>query len=294
MNNYTRSIASIMRYNVSVRDTLEYVLKKESFDARFYAFKKKLLSAELEQNTPLKVCLVNSADAGKKLLAKLREMIQAIYGDDSTIVRLGPDNFLRVDFAQRLTVLKLVLPVHDEITKIVVAHVNGAKKAGQYDDPELDELLKADELFYRGFAYMSLLDELDLLFSEYNKARNEAKGAVTPQSNFIQHDISDVVNLLGQTRRNALVTSMDYYEVVDPLFALVEMTSGRRDLPDGKHFGEVFTDVKATVRNHVTRWEADWKARFEPFMKRFIEDTKEYQKKQEESGASMQDKGADA
>ena len=32
------------------------------------------------------------------------------------------------------------------------------------------------------------------VFAEYNKARQEAKGATTPQSNFIQNDIGRCVN----------------------------------------------------------------------------------------------------
>lgn len=296
MNNYTRSIASIMRYNVTVRDTLEYALRKDDFAADFFAYKKKILRVELEQNTPLKVCLANSGQAGKDLLDRLQEMIETIYGDASTIVQHGSDNTLRVDYAQRLTVFKLVIPIHDEISKIILAHINGAKKAEMYDDRELERLLAADELFYRGFAFMLMLDELDRLFAEYNKARQEAKGAITPQSNFIQNDIQELIRLMSETRSNARMTSNDYYEVVDPLFALIEMTSGRRDLPAGKNFAAMFTDVKALVRAHVLRWETAWKRLYEPFVRRYIEDAKQYQKDQAAGtgDAMMNDKGGEA
>lgn len=279
MNNYTRSIASIMRYNIYVRDTLEYALQKQQFEQNIYRAKKSFLLAELEQNTPLKVCLDNSGEAGSKLMQQLHDLIDAIYGDQSTIVRVT-ESGLHVDFAQRLTVMKLVMPVHEEIQKVITAHTNGAKKNNQFNDKELEDLLYNDELYYRGFCFLLLLDELDLLFVEYNHARQEAKGGYTPQSNFIQNDINELVKLINMTRSNSSITSADYYEIVDPLFALIEMTNGRRDLPSGKNFGTVFTETKKIIKEHVTRWENTWRMTFDPFVKRFIEDAKKFQEEQ--------------
>ena len=278
MNNYTAAIASFIRYDVVVFNTLEYSMKKESYDVNAFKARREIIKNELEQNTPLKNCLDNSGDAGKKLREKLEELLDVVYGENSTIVKLGKDETeLRVDFSQALTVMELVLPIHEELRKIVEAHVAAAQKAEKYDEPSYPSVIAAEELFYRGLVNMLMLNQLDLLFAEYNKARAEAKGAITPQSNFIQNDINKLVGLFNFVRANAVARSAEYYEVIDPLFALIEMTSGRRDLPAGKNFGQVFTEVKKISQEHTMKWENAWKPIYEEFIKHFSEGVQQMQ-----------------
>ena len=278
MNNYTAAIGSFIRYDMIVFNTLEYTMKKDKYDVQAYKARKEIIKNELEQNTPLHACLANSGEAGENLTKKINELLSDVYGDDSTILKLSPDGSeLRVDYSQCLTVFEKVLPIHEEMRKIIEAHMNGSKKEEKMDEPSYEDLIAKNEYFYRGMVYMLLLDQFDHLFAEYNKARNEAKGAITPQSNFIQNDISRVVNLFHFVRNNAVARSADYYEVVDPLFALIEMTGGRRDLPQGKNFGDVFTDVKRITREHANKWETAWKPAYDEFNKHFQEEVTKMQ-----------------
>ena len=272
MNNYTLAIGSFVRFNAVVLNTLEYVMKKPSYEVNAYKARKEAIKNEVTQNTPLKQCLMNSKEAGEKLLEKINELQDTVYGDSSTIVKLSQDgNELRVDQAQHLAVFNLVLPIYEEVRNIITAHINAAKKENQYNDESLANTIAKTDYFYHGLVNMLLLDELDHLFAEYNKARNEAKGAITPQSNFIQNDINEVVKLFNLLRQRSQVTSSDYYELIDPLFALLEMTSGRRDLPQGKNFGDMFTQVKTTCREKTMKWESEWKPVYDKFMKEFNE-----------------------
>ena len=50
------------------------------------------------------------------------------------------------------------------------------------------------------------------------------------------------------------------------------MTGGRRDLPAGKNFGELFTDVKKIAREHANKWEGAWKPVYDDFNKHFQEE----------------------
>lgn len=278
MNNYTAAIASFIRFDVVVFNTLEYVMKKDSYDVNAYKARKEIISTEIAQNTPLKNCLDNSGEAGEKLMNKIKDLLSTVYSDESTIVKLAGDgNELRVDSAQHLAVYEAVLPIHEEMKNIIAAHVNQAIKEQKYDEPTFPDILAKEELFYRGLVNMLLLDDLDHLFAEYNKARNEAKGAVTPQSNFIQNDIGKVVNFLNLCRQHSPIRSADYYQLIDPEFALIEMTSGRRDLPEGKNFGEVFTEVKKIAREKVVKWEEAWKPAYDAFIKHFAEEAAKLQ-----------------
>ena len=276
MNNYTAAIGSFIRYDMIVFNTLEYAMKKDKYDVEAYKARKEIIRNELEQNTPLHACLANSGEAGENLTKKINELLDVVYGNDSTILKLSQDGSeLHVDYSQCLTVFEHVLPIHEELRKIIEAHMVGSRKEEKMDEPTYDDLIIKGEYFYRGMVNMLLLDQFDHLFAEYNKARNEAKGAITPQSNFIQNDITRAVNLFQFTRNNAVARSADYYEVIDPLFALIEMTGGRRDLPVGKNFGDVFTNVKQIAREHANKWELAWKPAYDAFNKHFqVEVTK--------------------
>ena len=230
-------------------------------------------TTEISKNTPLKSCLDNSGEAGTKLLEKIKDLLDTIYGDYSTIVRKSADGKeLRVDAAQHIAVFEAVLPIHEEVRSIISAHLAQANKQNMMDEPTFIDVINKEELFYHGLANMLLIDELDHLFAEYNKARNEAKGAITPQSNFISNDINRVVSLMNMLRQRSPIKSNDYYELIDPEFALIEMTSGRRDLPEGKNFGDVFTSVKKIAREKTIKWENEWKPAYDAFIRHFAEE----------------------
>lgn len=273
MNNYTAAIASFIRFDVIVFNTLEYAMKKETYDVEAYKARRQIIENELKENTPLNNCLSNSGEAGTKLREKIEELVKTVYSSESTIVRLSQDEKeLRVDFSQAIAIFEAVLPIHEELRKIVDAHVNAAKKENLYDEPSYPEVISKLEYFYRGLVNMLMLDQFDHQFAEYNKARQEAKGAITAQSNFIQNDINRLANLFHFVRNNAVARNNEYYEMVDPLFALIEMTSGRRDLPAGKNFGDVFISVKTITKEKTAKWEAEWKPAYEAFMKHFQEE----------------------
>lgn len=278
MNNYTLAIASFIRFDVVVFNTLEYVMRKDNYDINAYNARKEIITTEISKNTPLKSCLDNSGEAGEKLLNKIKDLLATIYSDESTIVRVAGDGKeIRVDSAQHIAIYDAVLPIHEELKSIIAAHVAQAQKENKYDEPTFPDVLQKEEYFYRGLTNMLLLDDLDHLFAEYNKARNEAKGAITPQSNFIQNDIGRIVNFINSLRQHSSLRSADYYELIDPLFALIEMTSGRRDLPEGKNFGDVFTETKKIAREKVVKWETAWKSAYDSFIKHFADEASKAQ-----------------
>ena len=73
MNNYTAAIASFVRFDVVVFNTLEYAMKKDKYEVEAYKARKEIISTEITQNTPLKNCCENSGEAGTKLLEKIKE-----------------------------------------------------------------------------------------------------------------------------------------------------------------------------------------------------------------------------
>ncbi|MFA5481114.1 MAG: hypothetical protein WC282_01845, partial [Bacilli bacterium] len=204
MENIQKAIVTLIHYNVIIRDTLEYAIKKKDYNLDFYHFKKRGVLLEIEQNTPLKIFLDKQKENGEKLVERIKEFHALIYGDDSTILRIAPEG-LRVDHAQHLTIYEQVIPLHEEIRRIAAVHIDFAKKNNQFDE-RFASLVKADERFYRGLVFMTMMNDLEELYFDFNKVRNEAKGQITPQSNFIQNDISKVISLFSFTRQNSLAT----------------------------------------------------------------------------------------
>ena len=292
MNNYTAAISSFIRFDVVVFNTLEYAMKKENYDVNAYKARKEIITTEITQNTPLKNCCDHSEEAGKKLLEKINELLDLVYSENSTIVRITQDgNEIRVDYSQAIAIFDAVLPIHEEVRKIIASHIAAAQKENKLDEAMIPDVLNKEEYFYRGLVNMLMLEELDHQFAEYNKARQEAKGGISAQSNFIQNDINRLVNLFRFSRDCASARNSEYYEMIDPLFALIEMTGGRRDLPEGKNFGEIFVEVKKITREKTAKWEAAWNEVYHPFMKHFAEEIAKMQAPQQ---AEATDEGADA
>ncbi len=284
LNNATRIIADFLNLNATIRDTLEYVMPKTEYSFKAYETRKKVLNLVLSnENSPLMITCKNSGEAGEKLLKKFNEFYEDIYGDTSSIVKVRGET-IDVDKAQNLTLLELVIPLREEVNRILHAHIAGAKKNNQYNLPLLEEAVKDDERHYRGFAYLLLFNELEKSFLEYNKARNEAKGAITPQSNFIQNDINKIIQLFYFVRQNGQVPTLDYYDMVDPLFALIEATGGRRELKKGTTFRDVFTNVKELITKYLQPNEVNYQKSFGELFRLMVEDSKKMKEKMEAQG----------
>ena len=53
MNQTSVVLTTLLHYNVAIRDTLEYCLKKDSYDTNLFNEKKRSVLVEVNENTPL-------------------------------------------------------------------------------------------------------------------------------------------------------------------------------------------------------------------------------------------------
>ena len=272
MNNLSLSILTLLHYNVCVRDTLEYTLKRPNYSIDAYKHKKESIKAEIERQTPLKNFLDSNKEAAPKIIELINNLYDTVYGDESTILRLNGEE-LRVDDAQHIAVYEATLPLHEEMFRIIEAHLNFAAQNKQLEE-QLTKLVSADERFYRAIAYNCLLHDLEALFIEYNKARSEAKGAITPQSNFIQGDLVKIAQFFNTTRASQRAVQEDIWTVSDEISRLADMTAGRRALPEGKNFQQLFQDAKKNAQELVNKCEAEWRTLYQPAINELVEKSK--------------------
>ena len=272
MNQISEVVTTLEHYNVAVRDTLEYCIRKDTYDLNLFNEKKRSILIEVDQHTPLKDIIDHSGENGQKLEASIREFYAEVYGDDSTILKAADDG-LRVDHNQHLAIYKHVLPIHENVNNMIMGVLaNGHQN--NLDVADVEKLHDADEAMYRGVAYMALVNDLCKLFNEYNQARNEAKGEETPASKFIGNDISSVIQNINFVRQNAKLTNAVYKNMEDKIVGLIENMTGRRDLPVGKRFPDVMRETIETINLYVRDTEAAFRAIYAPTINALIEQVK--------------------
>ena len=272
MNQISEVVTTLEHYNVAVRDTLEYCIRKDSYDPKLFEEKKRSILVEVDQHTPLKDIIDHSGENGEKLEKAIRDFYAEVYGDDSTILKAADDG-LRVDHNQHLAIYRHVLPIHENVNNMIMGVLaNGHQN--NLDVADVEKLHNADEAMYRGVAYMALVNDLCRLFNEYNQARNEAKGEETPASKFIGNDISAVIQNINFVRSNAKITNAVYKNMEDKIVGLMENMTGRRDLPVGKKFPDVMRETIETINLYVRDTEAAFRAIYVPTINALIEQVK--------------------
>ena len=272
MNQISEVVTTLEHYNVAVRDTLEYCIRKDSYDTKLFEEKKRSILVEVDQHTPLKDIIDHSGENGEKLEKSIRDFYAEVYGDDSTILKAADDG-LRVDHNQHLAIYRHVLPIHENVNNMIMGVLaNGHQN--NLDVADVEKLHDADEAMYRGVAYMALVNDLCRLFNEYNQARNEAKGEETPASKFIGNDISAVIQNINFVRQNAKLTNAVYKNMEDKIVGLIENMTGRRDLPVGKRFPDVMRETIETINLYVRDTEAAFRAIYAPTINALIEQVK--------------------
>ena len=290
MNQISEVVTTLEHYNVAVRDTLEYCIRKDSYDPKLYQEKKRSILIEVDQHTPLKYNSDHSGENGEKLEKAIREFYADVYGDDSTILKLADDG-LRVDHNQHMAIYRHVLPIHENVNNMILGVLQNGHQ-NNLDVADVEKLHNADEAMYRGVAYMALVNDLCRLFNEYNQARNEAKGEETPASKFIGNDISAIIQNINFVRANAKITNAVYKNMEDKIVELMENMTGRRDLPIGKKFPDVMRETLETINLYVRDSEATFRSLYVPTINALIEQVKADDAKRAEAAKAEEEKKA--
>lgn len=269
MNRNSQIITTLIHYNVVVRDTLEYCLRKDSYETKAYDEKKRAILVEVEQNTPLKAIINNSGENGQKLEKTIRDFHENVYGDGSTIIKVADDG-LRVDHAQHFAIYDGVINIHSNVEAMILGLEREAISK-KIDVTEAMNVNKAENRLYCGVAFLTLTTDLANLFRDYNQARAEAKGEESPSSRFIGNDIGHIIQLINTVKANSHITDAKYKDVEDKVTSLMEMMTGRRDLPEGKNFPDVIKDTEVSIQEFVRDAEPKFRDLYQPLIRELIQ-----------------------
>ena len=271
MKNINQYNFDIIHVATHLRDTLEYVLPREH-DEKVYNQRKEVLTKGLSKETPLGKFLEANKDKFTELLKNYDELLEEVYGDNSTILMKTAEGKIRVDHSQHLRIYELVTSMMEPIRDVIYFHVNLARKQNE-NEPVIEELMPYDDRQYRLFAYLLMMQDFQKSFFEFQKVMGEAGGKPTPQSNFIvQNELAKYARMLRNIREHTRFTDNETLDVLDKCLQVVEMSEGRRDRRDNKNFPDLFKEALDGVNAKFTLNGPKWQEKFNKALQEMLAD----------------------
>ncbi len=271
MKNINQYNFDIIHVATHLRDTLEYVLPREH-EEKVYNQRKEVLTKGLSKETPLGKFLEANKDKFTELLKNYDELLEEVYGDNSTILVKTAEGKIRVDHSQHLRIYELVTAMMEPIRDIIYFHVNLARKQNE-NEPIIEELMPYDDRQYRLFAYLLMMQDFQKSFFEFQKVMGESGGKPTPQSNFIvQNELTKYARMLRNIREHTRFTDNETLDVLDKCLQVVEMSEGRRDRRDNKNFPDLFKEALDGVNAKFTLNGPKWQEKFNKALQEMLAD----------------------
>ena len=166
MNNFSLYTFRLYHYLLTIRDTLEYTIKREH-KIEIYENRKRILVDNLQEGTPFGDFLKNNGETGDKIREKVQSFIDELYSEKSTIL-MPSGELVRVDTAQVVTLYDMTVGLTETLRDIVfqyVAHGLSIKEI----DPMMVDLVNDDERMYRIILSMLVMRSFEESFAEFQK-----------------------------------------------------------------------------------------------------------------------------
>jgi len=261
MNNFSLYTFRLYHYLLTIRDTLEYTIKRDH-KVEIYENRKRILVDNLQEGTPFGDFLKNNGETGDKIREKVQSFIDELYSEKSTIL-MPSGELVRVDTAQVVTLYDMTVGLTETLRDIVfqyVAHGLSIKEI----DPMMVDLVNDDERMYRIILSMLVMRSFEESFAEFQKVMGESQGKPTPQSNFIvQNELVKMAGYLRFSRQHTRCTDNETLDLLDDTLKVIEMTEGRRQRPDNKGFKEIFDDLNNRLNMAAAKFENVWKNQYQ-------------------------------
>ena len=261
MNNFSLYTFRLYHYLLTLRDTLEYAIKREH-KIEIYENRKKILIDNLQEGTPFGDFLKNNGETGDKIREKVQSFIDELYSENSTILVPSGES-VRVDIAQIVTLYDMTVGLTETLRDIVFQYIAYGQNNKEID-PMMVDLVNDDERMYRIILSMLVMRSFQESFAEFQKVMGESQGKPTPQSNFIvQNELVKMAGFLRFSRQHTRCTDNETLDVLDETLKVIEMTEGRRQRPDNKGFKEIFDDLNNKLNSLAAKLETIWKGQYQ-------------------------------
>ena len=262
MNQTTRFVMGIYQVSLMIRDALEYIQDKETFDLNVYKQRKQFIEHGLIESAPLSRFLSQNGDVGKNIRNNLNDFVDAVYGDDSTIVSIDGDKVVS-DKGQKLKMLDFIVGLHETLQDVMKGFINQSKNDNTYEE-ELDTFLKYDEKFFRSLLCINLVDQIHALFLDFNKAMQQSKGEPGPATNFILNDLKRVVGFLKFENEHADKEDEGFKKAYDASFLMLQYMEGSKKAEDeGTTIKDQIVEARKLWQVEIGKNEPEWRTRYQ-------------------------------
>ena len=276
MKNINQYNFDIIHVATHLRDTLDYVLPRDH-DVKIFEQRKAVLTKGLEVETPLGKFLEANKDKFGDFLAKYKEMLEELYGDDSTVLVKTAEGKIRVDHSQHLKIYEYVINLMEPLRDVIYFHLNLARKQNEAE-PIIEDLMPVDDRHYRLFAFLLMMQDFQKSFFEFQKVMGENQGKPSPQSNFIvQNELAKYAEMLRNVRSHNHCTDNETLDALDKCLQVVEMSEGRRDRRDDKNFPDLFKDALDGVNALIQKSGPKWQELFNKALQEMLADIRKNQ-----------------
>ena len=258
MKNINQYNFDIIHVATHLRDTLEYVLPRDH-DAKIFDQRKAVLTKGLEVETPLGKFLEANKDKFEELTKQYKELLEEVYGPDSTILVKTAEGKIRVDHSQHIKIYEYVTNIMEPLRDVIYFHLNLARRQND-SEAVIEDLMKVDDAYYRIFAFLLIMQDFQKSFFEFQKVMKESNGQPTPQSNYIvQNELQVMATMLRNIRSHNHCTDNRTLDTLDLCLQVVEMSEGKRDRRDDKSFPDLFKDAlektDALLKEFAPKWQ---------------------------------------
>ena len=262
MNQTTRFVMGIYQVSLMIRDALEYIQNKETFDLNVYKQRKQFIEHGLIESAPLSRFLSQNGDVGKNIINNLNDFVDAVYGDDSTIVSIDGEKVVS-DKGQKLKMLDFIVGLHETLQDVMKGFINQSKNDNTYEE-ELDTFLKYDEKFFRSLLCINLVDQIHALFLDFNKAMQQSKGEPGPATNFILNDLKRVVGFLKFENEHADKEDEGFKKAYDASFLMLQYMEGSKKAEDeGTTIKDQIVEARKLWQVEIGKNEPEWRTRYQ-------------------------------
>ena len=261
MNNFSLYTFRLYHYLLTVRDTLEYTIKRDH-KVEIYEQRKKILAENIEEGSPFGDFLKNNGETGEKIKEKVQQFIDDLYSENSTILIPSGEN-VRVDYAQIVTLFDMTVGITETLRDVVYQYISYGTTNKEIE-PMLVSLMNDDERMYRVILSMLVMRAFEQSFAEFQKVMSESQGKATPQSNFIvQNELVKMAGFLRFSRQHVRCTDNETLDLLDETLKVIEMTEGRRQRPDNKGFNVIFEELNDKLNKTAAKYESVWKQTYQ-------------------------------
>ena len=212
MNQVTQYILGIYQINMIIRDTVSYVAprKEQSFSKEIYEHRGRSLELLTAEGSPFAHFVSINKEKADKLVENINEFKKEMYSPESRVFRVVGEG-IEVDDKMHHRVYEMAIGIYQTLLDVLGGYIKYAKDNDQLE-LRIEELVAADEYFFRSLSYFALINDIFKLFKEFSDAMQQHKGEPNPIAKFINEDINKMVQLIDVYKRQGMNGA---YTIVD-------------------------------------------------------------------------------